>query len=78
MLAVIHRRLGFADHLNRTERVLRVVTPKVEIIKTQRLLKNSWIFLARQSQDGAGIVEHIVPAHLVGAVCQTVRMFIVR
>ena len=78
LLAFIHRALGFSDHLDITHRKLKVLHAKIKIIQPKRLLVFRRIRFLGNRQHGLAVVIHVVPADLVGAVGEAVRVFVIR
>ncbi len=50
---------------------------EVEVVQPERLLEHGRVLLFGQREDGEAVVEHVVPADLVGAVRKAVRMLVV-
>ena len=76
-LAFIHRALGFSDHLDVPHRKLEVLHAKIKIIQTKCLLVFRRVRFLGNGEDCLAVVIHVVPADLVGAVGEAVRVFVI-
>ena len=78
LFAAEHRLLRLADHLDVPERVVVPVAGEVEVVEPEGLLEDGRVLVAREREHGLAVVEHVVPADLVGAVGEPVRVLVRR
>src|SRR5215471_6230600 len=73
-LALEHRRVGLAEHLDVSERKRVILVAKIEIIEPERLLKARRVGCARDCDQRRIVVAHVVAADHTGAVREPVGM----
>ncbi len=77
-LAPEHGRLRLPDHLDVPERVVDLVASEVEVVHPERLLEDRRVLVTREREHRRAVMEHVVPADLVRAVGEAVRVPVVR
>src|SRR6516162_48748 len=76
-LALEHLAVGFAEHLDMTERVVPIIRAEVEIIERECFLEHGGVGLLRNREEGRVVVAHVVTSDDSRVVRQSVRMLVI-
>lgn len=65
-----HIAIGFSEHLDMPQRILRIGSAEVKIVDRHRLLKLRGVGLSRQSDHRGIVMAHVMSADAIGAICK--------